>query len=178
MAQSEKLRLSPAPAIAAVMGRLLVPRLAALSNRKGVHPLVDVYLTLCSQSTVVLSNVPGPRQRLKLPGALCHVNKESFEVTALRFYGVGHAGVYCGLLSCAGEVHLSLSSDPAVELEPARLAHIFADAVSSLHGAAAMLTVVTPRPPVSLTDLLIVVALRGVGWVALAACAALACYVL
>mmetsp|Transcript_23163 Transcript_23163/g.58802 ORF Transcript_23163/g.58802 Transcript_23163/m.58802 type:complete len:149 (+) Transcript_23163:414-860(+) len=148
MAQSEKLRLSPAPAIAAVMGRLLVPRLAALSNRKGVHPLVDVYLTLCSQ------------------------------VTALRFYGVGHAGVYCGLLSCAGEVHLSLSSDPAVELEPARLAHIFADAVSSLHGAAAMLTVVTPRPPVSLTDLLIVVALRGVGWVALAACAALACYVL
>lgn len=129
-------------------------------------------MRLVSQASVVSSNVPGPTSELELPAALCRppaprgegapglgTAPDRVRLVGARFYAFGHSPLYCGLLSYAGQVALSCTSDPAAEPCPARLASLFATALAELHTAAAHGPRPAARAPPALADRLAVVGL-------------------
>jgi hypothetical protein len=82
-----------------------------------------------AQSIGVTTNVPGPRQELKVAGG-----------TVLGAWGMGglsgNMNLSFGIFSLAGKINFSIHSDTAITPDPERILDLFVDAVNELVGKA------------------------------------------
>jgi hypothetical protein len=90
------------------------------------NTLVDFAFRASNIATCMLSNVPGPQQKVHLGG----VALENME-----FYLFGPVGVYFGILSYNGKVSVTANMDSKIGADPHKLVDLFPVAFEEIYKA-------------------------------------------